>query len=273
MNEERREQIEAALRQYRETVLQHNLFLLRTLVEKVEAEPTPPNCTEPAAQSLRMQAIQELIEVPESIEAPRDVLDESVISSLISSASLEGVDDDPVDPSLRQEYFAGIKAGIAERGVEVTEFPPSDLEYLCTLVSGITGPGLPFHREVSQFDFITPLRPGMMKAMIRAVGVPARNDAGEGEHNQLTGLWKDWEIAIVFKIGGGPRGWGGSYALYCRNEDNDQWKWRYGVHDGEWCSDVYRNVEEFLDFYAHFNEQTKEDLKDDISGLEGLAWF
>ncbi|PNP81448.1 hypothetical protein FNYG_05254 [Fusarium nygamai] len=272
MNQERREHIVAALRRYRETVLQHNLFLLRTLVEKVEAQPTPPNCTEPAAQSLRMQAIQELIEVPEPIEAPRDVLDENVIASLIWSASLEGVDDDPVDPSLRRDYFAGIEAGIIERGVEVAEFPPSDLEYLCTLVSGITGPGLPFHRETSQFDFITPLRPGKMKARMEAVGVPVRNYTGDGEYNQLTWLWEDWEIAVAFKIGGGPRGWGGSYALYCRNEDNKQWKWRYGVHDEDWYSDVYDNVEEFLGFYAHFNEQTEEDLLDDITSLEALAW-
>ncbi|KAF5577583.1 hypothetical protein FPCIR_12027 [Fusarium pseudocircinatum] len=273
MNQERREQIGAALRRYRETVLEHNLFLLRTLVEKVEAQPTPLNCTEPAAQSLRMQAIQELIGVPESIEAPRDVLDDSAISSLISSASLEGVNDGSVDLSLRQEYFAGVQASIEERGVEIAEFPPSDFKYLCTLISGITGPGLPFQRETCQFDFITPLRPGKMKAMMEAVYVSARNDTGEGEHNQLTWLWEDWEIAVAFKIGGGPRGWGGSYALYCRNEGKKQWKWRYGVHDEEWYSDVYDNVEEFLGFYAHFNEQTEDDLKGDISSLEGLAWF
>ncbi|KAF5539395.1 hypothetical protein FMEXI_8884 [Fusarium mexicanum] len=273
MNQERRNQIEFALRRYREIVLQHNLFLLRTLVEKVKAEPTPPNCTEPAAQSLRIQATQELIEVPEPIEAPREILDESVISSLISSASLEGVDDDPVDPSLRLEYFAGIKASIEEKGVKVAEFPPSDLEYLCTLVTGITGPGLPFHRETSQFDFITPLRPGKMRAMIQAVDVPVRNDTAEGEYGQLKWLWEDWEIAVAFKIGGGPRGWGGSYALYCRNDDNEQLKWRYGVHDEEWCSDVYEDVEGFLDFYAHFNEQTKEELEDDITSLEALAWL
>ncbi|KAF4947586.1 hypothetical protein FGADI_10317 [Fusarium gaditjirri] len=213
MNEERREHIAIALRQYRETVLQHNLFLLRALVEKIEAQPAPPNCSEALAQSLRMQAIQELIEVPESIEETRDVFDDSVISSLISSASLEGVDDDPVDPSLRREYFAGVKAGIIERGVEVAEFPPSDLEYLCTLVSGITGPGLPFHREVSQFDFVTPLQRGKMKAMIEAVGVSSWNDTREGEHNQLTWLWEDWEISIAFKIGGGPRAWA-AHMLY-----------------------------------------------------------
>ncbi|SCO80552.1 uncharacterized protein FRV6_04765 [Fusarium oxysporum] len=204
MNQERREQIAATLRQYREMVLQHNLFLLRTLVEKVEAQPAPPNCPESVAQELRMQAMNELIEAPESIKLPQDVLDEGVISLLISSASLEGVDDDPVDPSRRREYFAGLKAKIEERRVEVAEFPPSDLEYLCTL-----------------FDFITPLRRGKIKDMMEAVGVPVRNDAGEVEHNQLTWLWEEWEIAIAFKIGGGPRGWGGSYALYCKNEGRD----------------------------------------------------
>ncbi|KAM0080583.1 hypothetical protein ACKRZS_007243 [Fusarium odoratissimum] len=271
MNQERCEQIAAALRQYREMVLQHNVFLLRTLVEKVEAQPAPPNCPDSVAQELRMQAINELIEVPESIKLPRDVLDEGVISLLISSASLEGVDDDPVDPSRRREYFAGLKAKIEERGVEVAEFPPSDLEYLCTLVSGITGPGLPFHREASQFDFITPLRSEKMKDMMEAVGVPVRNDAGEGKHNQLTWLWEEWEIATAFKIGGGPRGWGGSYALYCKNEGRDQWKWRYGVHDEEWYSDVYENVEGFLGFYTHFNEQTEEELEDDITSLSALV--
>ncbi|RKK85004.1 hypothetical protein BFJ69_g1703 [Fusarium oxysporum] len=191
MNQERREQIAVALCQYREMVLQHNLFLLCTLVEKVEAQPAPPNCPESIAQELRMQAINKLIEVPKSIKLRRDVFDEGVISLLISSASLEGVDDDPVDPSLRREYFAGLKAKIEERGVEVAEFLPSDLEYLCTLVSGIIGPGLPFYREASQFDFIALLRRGKIKDMIEAVGVPVRNDAGEGEHNQLTWLWEE----------------------------------------------------------------------------------
>jgi hypothetical protein len=197
----------------------------------------------------------------------------SIISSLISSASLDGVDDDPVDPSLRREYFAGLKASIAERGVEVAEFPSSDLEYLCTLVSGITGPGLSFHREASQFDFITPLQREKMKDMMEAVCVPIRNDTGYGEHNQLTWIWEEWEIAIAFKIGGGPRSWGGSYAIYCRNEDKEQWKWRYGVHDEDWYSDVYEDVEEFLGFYALFNEQTEEELEDDITSLSALVGF
>lgn len=270
MNQERREQIENALRRYRETVLQHNLFLLRTLVESVEAQPAPPKCQESLAQRLRMRAIQQLIVVPASITSPRDVLDDDVVSSLIPSALLDGIYCDPVDLSKRREYFAGVKASIAKKRVEVAEFPPSDLEYLCTLVSGITGPGLPFHREVRQFDFITPLKDHRMQDMMEAVCVPIRNDGETEEVNELTWLWEEWEIAIAFKIGAGSRSWGGSYALYCRNEGHERWKWRYGVHDEDWYSDVYENVDEFLEFYAHFNEQTAEQLKRDITSLSGF---
>lgn len=106
---------------------------------------------------------------------------------------------------------------------------------------------------------------------MEAVGVPVRNDAGEVEHNQLTWLWEEWEIAIAFRIGGGPRSWGGSYALYCKNKDREQWKWRYGVHDEEWYSDVHENVEGLFGFYAHFNEQTEEELEDDITSLSALV--
>lgn len=257
MDEERRQRIAAALQQYRETVLQQNLFLLRLLVEGVEAHPTPPDYPESTAQRLRVKGIRSRIGIPESIKSPRDVLDENVISSLVLSASLEGVDNGPVDLEQRKEYFAGVQASITEKGVEVSEFPPSDLEYLCTLVSGITGPGLPFHRQENQFDFVTPLAFQDVKEMAQTVCVPIRNVNGESEYNELTYIWEEWHIAIAFKIGGGPR-WGGSYAIYCRKEDNEQWKWRYGVQDEDWYSDVYENVEEFLGFYTHFNEQKEE---------------
>ena len=105
---------------------------------------------------------------------------------------------------------------------------------------------------------------------MEAVRVPVRNDAVEGKHNQLTWLWEEQEIAIAFKIGGGPCGWGGSYALYCKN-GREQWKQRYGVHDEEWYSDVYENVEGFFGFYVHFNKQTEEELEDDITSLSALV--
>jgi hypothetical protein len=54
------------------------------------------------------------------------------------------------------------------------------------------------------------------------------------------------------------------------NEDNEQQKWRYGVHDEDWRSDLYDSVEEFLNFYAHFNEQTEEGVWKDIRSLKGI---
>jgi hypothetical protein len=50
----------------------------------------------------------------------------------------------------------------------------------------------------------------------------------------------------------------------------NKWKWRYGVHDEDWCSDVYDIVEEFLGFYAHFKEQTEEGVRKDIISLKVL---
>ncbi|KIL88464.1 hypothetical protein FAVG1_08544 [Fusarium avenaceum] len=269
MDEKRRQRIAAALRQYREMILQHNLLLLRLLVEVVEAQPLPPGYRESAAQLLRMKGIRKRIGIPESVKSLGDLHNENVISVLVLSASLEGVDNNPVDLEQRKEYFAGVQASIAEKGVEVSEFPPIDLEYLCTLVSGITGPGLPFHRRVNQFDFVTPLASQDIKEMAQTVCVPIRNVNGESEYNELTYIWEEWHIAIAFKIGGGPRP-GGSYAIYCRKEDNEQWKWRYGVQDEDWYSDVYENVEEFLGFYTHFNEQTEEELKGIVLSLTAL---
>ena len=269
MDQERRTQIEAALQQYRETVLQHSLFLLHKLVEGVEAEPTPPGLPEENADFLRVREIgRHLQGISKFIKSPRAVLNDDFLSSLIEPARLDGVSHYPVNLALRERYFAGVRTHIEALNVEVAEFPPADLDYLCTLISGVTGPGLPFHREVRQFDFITPIEDENLEEMMAAVEVPIR-DGGE-DYNNLTFIWEDWEIIVAFKLGGGPRGWGGSWALYCRKEDNDEWKWRYGLHDEDWCSDVYNSVGEFLGFYAHFREQTEEELRKHIRGIEKL---
>jgi len=276
MDEERRTKIATALHQYRETVSQHSFFLLRILVEGMEAQPLPPNCSASVAQKLycpkiRMQEFRRYLQgaVPESVKSPRDLLNDNMRAELIRQADLDGVSHYPVNLKQREEYFATVRTRIAEMNVEVAEFPPADLEYLCTLVSGITGPGLPYHREAQQFAFVSSIEDHELKYMVENVTVPIRDDE-EGRYNELTYIWEDWEIAVAFKIGGGNCGDGGSYALYCRNEDNEQWKWRYGVYNDDWSSDVYDSVEEFLGFYSHFGEQTEEGVRKDIRRLEGL---
>ena len=271
MNEERRTNIETALHQYRETVSQHNFFLLRKLVECMEEEPLPPQVSQRVADRLHVHEFVRHLQcqIPESIKLPRDVLNDDVRAELTRRARLDGVVHCPVNLEERKEYFAAIQTRIAEKNVEVAEFPPADLEYLCTLVSGVTGPGIGNHHAAQQFAFISTIRDETMKNILHSVAVPIRGDK-EGEYTEWTDFWPDWEIAIRFRIGSGPRGWGGSCALYCRNEGNKQWKWRYGIHDEDWCSDVYDSVEEFLGFYAHFRETTQEQVKKSTRSLKGL---
>jgi hypothetical protein len=269
MDEERRTNIATALHQYRETVSQHNFNLLRIMMECMEEEPLPPQVSASVAEKLHVHELGRYLRctIPESVKTPRDVLNDDVRAEL--TARLNGVLHRPVNWEQREECFAGIQTRIAEKNVEVAEFPPADLEYLCTLVSGVTGPGLGTHHTVQQFAFVSAIGDYSLEEMLASVTVPIREDEGGG-YTAWTDVWADWESSIAFKIGGGERGWGGSYALYCRNEGNEQWKWRYGVHDEDWCSDVYDSVKEFLGFYAHFRETTEEQVRKSMISLKGI---
>jgi hypothetical protein len=270
MDDELRSEVTAALQQYCETVSEHNLLSLRTLVETMEAQPLPPHCSASVAETLHMQELRRLLQgaVPEGVRSPRDLLKDEFRAELIKRASLDGLSHFPVNNELREEYFAVIRSHVEEQNVQAAEFPPPDLQYLCMLTSGVTGPGLPHHRESQQFDFVSPIEDNQIEEMSEYVVVPLRDDE-EGGYNELTDLWEDWDITVAVKIGGGPQ-WGGSWVLYCRNEDNDQWAWRYGVHDEDWCSELHDSMTSFLGFYAHFKEQTEDEVKRSVRDLKGL---
>lgn len=281
MDQERRTKIESALQQYRETVSQHNVMLIRAVVRGVEAQPAPSSYSEKNAQQLRIREICRVIQVnfPESI-TPRKLLDDhDVLAELIQRYHMDGVvGPNPNNLEQREEFFANIRENIPET-FELDEFPPADLAYLCTLVSGITGPGIGHHRYAQQFDFISPVKDAeQLEKKLEGVMVPIRIDYSVWPlppmefgvtYNQLTYTWEDWEIAVAFHIGGhGPRA-GGGYALYCRHEEasDEPFKWRYGLQDETWGSDVYDSVENFLDFYAHHREQTEEEMTREIRPL------
>ncbi|TVY45431.1 hypothetical protein LOCC1_G003723 [Lachnellula occidentalis] len=266
MDAERRTKIATALQQYRETVLQHNFLLMRLVIEGVEAQAVPPNCPQEIADRLRIKELKDhyIRSIPKNITSPRDLLNDDVRADVISHYDLDGVSNLPVNLNERQEYFVGLRANIPE-SVEVAEFPPPDLEYLCTLVSAVTGPGLPCYRQHQQTNFISSIEELGMKVMTEYIFVPNRDSEGGEGDCPLMGLWEDWKIALAFGIGDGPQDaeWAGSYALYCRREDDEERKWRYGLHDDGWQSDVYDSVEEFLGFYAHCKEQTEEEVRKD----------
>ncbi|PVH71780.1 hypothetical protein DL98DRAFT_660442 [Cadophora sp. DSE1049] len=271
MDEGRRADIQDALQQYRDTVSQHNFTLLRTLVTMMEEEPIPPKVSEKVANQLHARELARYLQcsIPESVKSPRDILEESLRADLTELCNLDGVSSRSVNVELRREYFDGIRARIAEKDVEVAEFPPADLEHLCTLVSGVTGPGIPNERKAQQISFVSVIENEDLKDMIQSVHIPSRRD-DEGENDPWMDLWPDWEISVAFQIGGGPHEWCGSYALYCRNGNDEQWGWRYGLHDNDWCSDVYSSVEDFLAFYSHYRETSEEWVRKNFRTVKGV---
>ncbi|KUJ15118.1 uncharacterized protein LY89DRAFT_685938 [Mollisia scopiformis] len=275
VDQERRTRIESALQQYRETVSQHNVTLIRAYVRAVAAQPVPGNWSEDTAQTMRMRECSRALRIqfPESVSPQQLLDDDNVIAELVRTKYLEGVSSYPVNLEQREEYFAKVGTRVREI-IDVAEFPPADLAYLCTLVSGITGPGLSYHHDAQVFDFISPIKHAqMVDEMAQAVIVPIRYDySGSADQttDQLTFVWEEWNIAVAFQIGSGPQT-GGSFALYCRRvEANDEpFKWRYGIHVDHWGSEVYDSVEEFLGFYGHFKEQTEQDIVRDMRPVTG----
>lgn len=135
LDEERRTKIATALQQHRKTVFQYRFFLLRILADGAEAAPDGPRWPASLAEKRRFNMFgnRYMISSPESVKSPRGVLSDDVGADVISRNNLDGISHGPIDPELRVKYFAAIRARIS-KNVVVTEFPPADLEYLCTLV-------------------------------------------------------------------------------------------------------------------------------------------
>jgi hypothetical protein len=239
------------------------------IVDGVEQRSGPSTRPPPKHNILILQAQNYYgfgrLSIPESVMEPRDLLNDDVRAEFIKRNSLDGVCDTPINTTRREEWFSKIKADISQKDIaqKNIDLDPG-LEYLCTLVDGITGPGLPYYTDANQIEFLTPtLGLGLHRRDQDYVIVPTWDDTGERE-DALQFVWEDWEIAVAFYTGRGPFALCGSCAIYCRHTEDDankEWKWRYGIFDMEWHSDMYNSVEEFLAFYAHHRVQTEEMLR------------
>lgn len=108
--------------------------MLRTLVDPIEALPPPPNCSEVTTQILTLRRFDYYLRASVSrwVKSPRYLLNDDVRDDLIRMAGPNGVCHSEADLKGREEYFAAVRARIAELTVEVVEFPPTDLAYLPT---------------------------------------------------------------------------------------------------------------------------------------------
>lgn len=264
MDEERRNAIKTALQQYRTTVSEHNFTILRIIIDFINQQAVPENSSQERINRIRLRELEEkhLGSIPKSITSTKELLSDEKRAEVIEHCDLDGVENGPVDIDQRSEYFTRVKANMPAdnliTGIGDLEFPPPDLEYLCTLVQAIPGPGLPLFRSRNQIEFISSIYEHGLENMAKCVFVPGRD-------SHLTGLWEEWTIAVGVQIGAGPEDseWAGSFVIYCRHGDESKgWKWRYGMHENEWHSDLHDSVEEFLGFYARHNKQTEEEVRE-----------
>jgi hypothetical protein len=249
LDETRRESIRVALESYKHTVLEHNLSNLQIVVDGIESR------SQARRDNMHMLAEYVLDENMNGIAtSPRGLLDPAVRTELVEKCDLDGIYHLPEDfPQDRKAWYAKVRGLLEERDATAGAFPPPDLEYLCTLVDGICGPGLPQHVFLQQYNMLD----------IGESSRPFDDDTvyiGEA-------LPADWclehgDIELCVKIGRNEmHGWGGSYLLWCRQSADDPWQWRYAAHADEEASDVYDTLEEYLAFYAHFNEDDEDDIQ------------
>lgn len=279
MDEYRKAEIENALAKYKDTVLDLNLKALRFVIDGVEEEPPPEDYPDDEIRDLKLQLLRDEYGIYlESEEQPvpslHDLLSEDNREGLVASCSLDGVTHGDTDAAGREAWFSDLWDSISNMD-SAENWPtalPEDLKYLSTLTPGICGPGLPAYRDISQFSLLTDMS-AMDEYEDHRVDVPlGQQRMDNNEFNALSPAFEGWDISVGARIGDGPRAWGGGFVVFCRlpESDRDTWKWRYGMRDDTYSSELFDTVEEFLGFYAHFNAQTEEDDNIEIVPLEQI---
>lgn len=307
MDDERQASIREALQTYRDRVKECNLSLLQAVIDRVATMQAHSNrpTSEQDTQERRVLAIAKKCfgawDAAEFPSAPQDLLAiDHVRESLIIRYSLDGLHHDSIDAATRSAWFATLNNAIAvvslEAGMPRPESLPASLKYLCTLVCGICGPGLPNWRFLHQVDFIARASQVAMEGEVKTaarVTKGMRNPEVFDFHSQITHdlmmhwgddiaiNWEDWEISLAVRIGDMETGNAGTYVVFCRRlkpaddlddyydedepivkdewkEGDDVWQWRYGTHDSDWESRLFDSVEDFLLWYAHCKDPSPD---------------
>ncbi|CAK1362415.1 unnamed protein product [Cercospora beticola] len=175
----------------------------------------------------------------------------------------------------------------------ISTFPPSlpkDLKYLTTLVSGITGAGLPYWREMQHPDVFKKVNFGLLGSFRddrKRICIPSlgnwqdvtafRNEDIRNPDNAVGYTWatEGWDASVAFNMSSWPEQFlNGTFVLYCcrqqQREENrtaDLWGWRYGFQRGVFSSELFDSVEDYLAWYAHWDEQTEENTESVLLSL------
>ncbi|GIZ46912.1 hypothetical protein CKM354_001001800 [Cercospora kikuchii] len=278
----RRESIDNALRHFRRTVLDQNLLALRILVEAAQQE------VQALSPGLSNEQIEEALEYHFECEyqitySTAKSLLEGSADDMIAVFCLEGVDHDPVDLSARDHWWASLWNVMKSSQQHIEPFPtglPQDMKYLTTLVSGITGGGLPYWREMQHPDFFKKVDVRLLESPVdhrKRICIPSLGNWQDvaafqskdvlDPNNAVGYTWaiEDWDISVASNMSSWPEKFSdGTFVLYCcrQQETEDShlvktWDWRYGFQRGIFSSELFESVEEYLAWYAHWDEQTE----------------
>ncbi|PIB00853.1 hypothetical protein CB0940_01494 [Cercospora beticola] len=281
LDDSRKASIQHALDQYRQTVFARNMSLLPILVEKIETAVVPDSWNEQNVHKARMRAINDYFAhrlggdaIGDTISTPQDLLTLMPTSRFAERFKLDGTSHEPVDLTSVTNYFNTLRQALrskqsskdpALQDSEYPEEPPEDLEYLMSLVSSISAPKMEcdygsrpstfFPTESSDLEVHAPVRIGHTL------------DTPLDEFDPYEQAWEDWTIAVAINIGEKHPDWtpSGVHALYCSPDtegERKDWKWRYGINEKYYSSELYDSVEEYLlKFWLHFDEETEENVR------------
>lgn len=284
----RKASIQHALDQYRQTVFARNMSLLPILVDKIEAAKIPNSWDEQRVHKARMRALNNYFahtlggdEIGDTISSLQDLLILTPTSRFAERFYLDGTSHKPVDLASVTDYFNRLRQTLrtqqsakdpALQDSEYPEEPPEDLEYLMSLVSSIVAPKMEcdygsrpstfFPTESHDLEVHAPVRIGHTE------------DTSLDVFDPYEYAWEDWTIAVAINIGEQHPDWSpsGVHALYCSpNTEGERkdWKWRYGITEKYYSSELYDSVEEFLlKFWLHFDEETDENVRSALISLD-----
>jgi hypothetical protein len=257
--------LQSALDTYRERVLDSSVATMSHLLARIEdqasKEASSANRSDTETQAAILRTLtkeylrQDLPSSP-SISRARDLLDNRPL--LAEHFQLDGVLRGNIDVEKRQAWFTLVHNELANLRDESSrsdlEWPaalPSELQSLITNVCGIMRPGLNYCDYFGADFFI----PGFeSKARVFS---PSGDD-------ELTLVWPGWDVAAAVRLAKGDMNPSTTLALFCRDEydeeNSSEWAWRYGICDEEWCSELFDDIESFLDWFATYGVQTEEDV-------------
>jgi len=267
LDDGKKQEIQTALQEYRQTVYERNVAELKYCVRSVLEQQSPPGTSDVDANKLRLMVLESdplSMSIPDFIKTPSDLLRQENLELLRASLELDGIRPIPNDRTReeyltwRQKYFLILDEELRKKTIheyQDTLLVPPDLRYLMELCDAVEGPGLGKHRYTVGYTFFS-------RSYVETEGdIRARvfNLNRKGNLKWPLSYTERWQAAAGFCCGNAGVGEGGGFLLFCRSEDEGRpWAWRYGLDTTntleDTSDDLYEDIPSFLQFFAHFEE-------------------